>query len=137
MDRIRNILKGQYGLTAESRTGQCARPGGRLFAMANSSRVLTCSQQKDEVDLFYEFTSTEDSTCTDVIQWWATIGRFRFPKLAMLARDVLMTMGSSVPSESGFSHNGDYVHPDRSRLTDENIGMMMKVRSWNRLLTKL
>jgi hypothetical protein len=48
-----------------------------------------------------------------------------------------MCKGSSVPSESAFSDSGDFVRPDRSRLVDENVEMMMKLRSWNRLLDDL
>ena len=47
-----------------------------------------------------------------------------------------MVMGSSVPSESAFSDSGHFVCADRSRLTDENISVMMKLRSWNRLFGK-
>ncbi|BBN03751.1 hypothetical protein Mp_2g26060 [Marchantia polymorpha subsp. ruderalis] len=57
----------------------------------------------------------------------------RFPTLSLMARDTLMIQGSSVASESAFSESGGFVRPDRSKLSNENIEMMMKLKSWNRL----
>jgi hypothetical protein len=88
----------------------------------------------DEVEDFCSFTFRADTSCSDVLQWWKTIGSVRFPTLSLLARDAFMIMGSSVPSESAFSDSGAFVSSDRARLTDENIEIMMKLRSWNRLL---
>jgi hypothetical protein len=45
----------------------------------------------------------------------------RISYLCLLARDTLMIAGSSVPSESAFFDNGDFVRPDLSALTDTNI----------------
>jgi hAT family C-terminal dimerisation region len=47
-----------------------------------------------------------------------TIGCKKFPILSLLARDTLLCMGSSVPSESSFSDSGGFVTGDRARHTE-------------------
>ena len=47
-----------------------------------------------------------------------------------------MIMGSSVASESAFSDSCDFITNDRTLLSDENVSMMMKLRSGNRLFGK-
>jgi hAT family C-terminal dimerisation region len=56
----------------------------------------------DEVDDFVDLTQRPDPSCRDVLFWWKTTGVHRFRNLALLARDVFMVMGSSVPSEAAF-----------------------------------
>ena len=97
-------------------------------------QLLDCN---DEVDEFFDFTKKADLTSDDPIQWWGTIGHKKFPTISLLARDTLMCLGSSVPSESAFSDSGRFVTADRNRLSDDHIGQMMKMRSWNRLTLKL
>ena len=140
---IRNTLILAYGLPVNSigNNVRVTSRRSRLFATVNSVRnagtLKSADTNMDEVDSFYEFTSQPDELCENVIEWWATIGVHRFPTLSLLARDTLMVMGSSVPSESAFSDSGGFVRADRSRLSDENIEMMMKLRSWNRLMENL
>ena len=47
----------------------------------------------------------------------------------MLARDTLMAMGSSVPSESTFSDSGGIVLIDVAQLMDENLRILVTLRS--------
>jgi len=57
-----------------------------------------------------------------------------FTNVAIIARDTIMAVGSSVASESTFSDSGDMVSAERSRLSDEHIRMLITLRSWNRFL---
>jgi len=70
----------------------------------------------------------------NVIDWWRQEGQRKYPKLSKMARDTLMVMGSSVPSESTFSDSGDIVRPDRASLSDERICVLVTLRAWNRFL---
>jgi hAT family C-terminal dimerisation region len=88
----------------------------------------------DEVDDFFDVTQRPDPSCRDVLFSWKTTGVHRFRNLALLARDVFIVMGSSVPSEAAFSDSGQFVRPDRGSLSDAKIETMMKLRSWNRFL---
>ncbi|KAH8959691.1 hypothetical protein BDL97_06G090300 [Sphagnum fallax] len=90
-----------------------------------------------EIDDFFQFTKAGDDRCHDAVAWWATIGHERFPRLSLLARDTLMCMGSSVPSESAFSDSGDVAILVRSRLSDRSVETTMKLRSWKRLFKKM
>ncbi|RAN76878.1 hypothetical protein B5P41_35990, partial [Bacillus sp. SRB_28] len=89
----------------------------------------------DEVEDFCFMTLKADKSCKCPVAWWKQ-QTGRFPKLSLLARDTLMIMGSSVASESAFSDSGDFVSADRTMLSDENITVMMKLRSLNRLIGK-
>jgi hypothetical protein len=90
-----------------------------------------------EIDDFFQFTKAGDDRCHDAVAWWATIGHKRFPRLSLLARDTLMCMGSSVPSESAFFDSGNVAIPVRSRLSDRSVETTMKLRSWKRLFKKM
>jgi hypothetical protein len=108
----------------------------RVSTGVDSSNQVVASTL-DEVDLFFEVTNRVDDSCSDPVDWWRGTGHKRFPFISLLARDTLMCKGSSVPSESAFSDSGGFVRPDRGRLVDENLEMMMKLRSWNRLFDEM
>jgi hypothetical protein len=137
-DDIRSILVVDYDYNAVlgeegSRTAVPNKKGGLLAAARATRAPDGVGSNTDEIAAYFEFTKKGDESCKDAVEWWGTIGRKRFPTLAKLARDTLMCMGSSVPSESSFSDCGNFVTADRGRLSDGNIETMMKLRSWNRL----
>lgn len=142
---IRMILARDYGVDGDASQNDVApksSPSKRASLLSKARRARcpnshSNSESADEVDDFFEFTSKADETVDDPIEWWAVPGhQKRFPKLSLLARDVLMCMGSSVPSEAAFSDSGGMVTNLRGRLSDDNISKMMKLRSWNRLMKK-
>lgn len=73
-------------------------------------------------------TAKANHRVSDVLLWWKQHSN-RFPPLFMMTMDMLMIQGSSVASESAFSESGGFVHPHRSKLSDENIEMMMRLKS--------
>jgi hAT family C-terminal dimerisation region len=133
---IRETLVREYGMTVQHAPTQSQRG---LLAAARAARAPSRGLNiiSDEVDDYFDFTRMGDESCNDAVEWWATIGIKRFPAMAALARDTLMCMGSSLPSESSFSDSGHFVSADRAKLNDANIEIMMKLRSWNRLLQKI
>jgi hypothetical protein len=131
---IRETLVREYGMTVQHAPTQSQR--GLLAAARGARAPRSLNIISDEVDDYFDFTRMGDESCNDAIEW-STIGIKRFPAMAALVRDTLMCMGSSVPSESSFSDSGHFVSADRTKLNDANIGMMMKLRSWNRLLQKV
>lgn len=129
---IREAITCDYGF--QPPTSQDPEKPISLLDAAKLARAPNQAQsQDDEVDDYFEFTKKADLTCDNPIEWWGNIGHKRFPHISLLARDTLMCLGSSVPSESAFSDSGRFVTADRNRLSDEHIGQMMKLRSWNRL----
>ncbi len=60
----------------------------------------------------------------NLLEWWQQ-NSSRFPNLQKLARKYLCTPGSSVPSERVFSTAGQLISERRSRITPQNIDMML------------
>lgn len=133
---IRTTLTRDYGYRSAVQLAPEGKPKGLLAAARAARAPSGYNINVDEVEDFFDFTKKGDESCNDAVEWWGTIGRKRFPVIAHLARDTLMCMGSSVPSESSFSDSGHFVTNNRASLNDENIEKMMKLRSWNRLLSK-
>ncbi|BBN20791.1 hypothetical protein Mp_zg01480 [Marchantia polymorpha subsp. ruderalis] len=129
-DQLRFILTMDYGLCSEVQPSPTFGVFD-LFAGEGDSAIENVAHT-DEVDDFFMLTAKADRRVSDVLLWWKQHSN-RFPTLSLMARDTLMIQGSSVASESAFSESGGFVCPDRSKLSDENIEMMMKLKSWNRL----
>ncbi|BBN07713.1 hypothetical protein Mp_4g05870 [Marchantia polymorpha subsp. ruderalis] len=114
-----------------------------MLIVARRARAPTFEFNSDRDDVFKEitdflqFTKTGDESCDDALIWWAEIGRKRFPRLSLVARETLMCMGSSVPSESAFSDSGAIATAERNRLCDTSIETTMKLRSWKRLFNEI
>ena len=62
------------------------------------------------------------------LEWWST-RQLQFPKLAALARKVLGVPATSAPSERLFSVAGLTVTKQRNRLRDENVTLLVTLRS--------
>ena len=136
--QIEQILIHQYDWVAVPYCPDEECEEGDIFTQAARDSGLNVSDvSNNEVDDFFEFARRADTSCKDVVGWWGSIGCRRFPFLSLLARDTLMIMGSSVPSESAFSYSGDFVTRDRASLSDDSICTMMKLRSWTRLLKEI
>lgn len=123
---VRTILFDQYDYSPSQENSGNSNEFD-LFHNAEANDVTS-----DEIEEFSLMTLKPDRSCVCPVSWWKQQSG-RFPKLSLLARDTLMIMGSSVASESAFSDSGDFVCADRSLLSDENISILMKLRSWNRL----
>ncbi|BBN10420.1 hypothetical protein Mp_5g03430 [Marchantia polymorpha subsp. ruderalis] len=114
-----------------------------LLIAARRARAPTFEFNSDRDDVskeitdFLQFTKIGDESCDDAVVWWAGIGCKRFPRLSLIARDTLMCMSSSVPSESAFSDSGAIATAERNRLCDTSIKTTMKLRSWKRLFNEI
>ncbi|PTQ43663.1 hypothetical protein MARPO_0023s0007, partial [Marchantia polymorpha] len=113
-DQLRFILTMDYGLCSEVQPSPTFGVFD-LFAGEGDSAIENVAHT-DEVDDFFMLTAKADRRVSDVLLW-----------------NTLMIQGSSVASESAFSKSSGFVRRDRSILSDENIEMMMELKSWNRL----
>jgi hypothetical protein len=106
--RIEELLNHFYGYDANgTESSQNDSDDGDIFSdHARRFGVFQGGSSRNEVSEYFEFTKRPDRSCGDVVEWWATIGRSRFPMMSQVARDTRMIMGSSVPSESAFSDSG-------------------------------
>lgn len=137
---FREILTRNYGLKPkDSTTPQQLSKVSSIFHAARTLSGIDSNLGRplDEVDEYFKFTKEPDDSFDDPLKWWANIGKFRFPTIAKLARDILCGMASSVPSESSFSISSGYVTPLRARNEDQTLEVQMKLRSWNSLFEKL
>ena len=67
----------------------------------------------------------------DPLRWWAC-NQTRFPNLAVLARDHLAMLASTVPSEETFSAAGNMVTAKRSSMKPETVQALMIAQSWRK-----
>ncbi|OBS16182.1 hypothetical protein FPOA_27680 [Fusarium poae] len=65
------------------------------------------------------------------IDWWK-INRNRYPRLSLMAIDMLTIPSSSAESERTFSSAGRMTAPLRSRLRREIVAMAQCIRSWSK-----
>jgi hAT family C-terminal dimerisation region len=137
-ESIRDILRQRYGLSGIQPADLDAdeMPFDLFAAVRRMFHGSISPSTADKVDNYFEATKNLASICKDSVLWWRTAGKTQFPALSLLARDTLMIMGSSVPSESAFSDSGHFVTSDVASLTDDNLSKMMKLRSWKRLCSK-
>lgn len=133
MHQIREYLRDSYGVPFNS-ASQNTREEDAQFSIFDSDNDGEEDLTNVETDNFFAATQRADKTWKNVINWWKRGRQHKYPKLRMLARDTLMAMGSSVPSESTFSDSGSIVRLDRATLTDENLRILVTLRSWNRFL---
>lgn len=141
-ERIRSILARDYGYEVDSQSSANERkPRKGLLAIARAARTpgkdAAGGFYNDEVEDFFEFTAKGDESCTDAVEWWGTIGVKRFPALAPLARDTLVCMGSSMPSETSSTDSGHIISGDATLLSSDQIEQTLKLRSWKLLLRQL
>ncbi|XP_057795138.1 zinc finger BED domain-containing protein DAYSLEEPER-like [Salvia miltiorrhiza] len=79
---------------------------------------------ESELDLYLE-----DKTTLDVIDYWKLSAK-RFPRLAMMASDILSIPITTVASESTFSIGGRILHKYRNCLLPENVQALICTRNW-------
>ena len=63
--------------------------------------------------------------------WWK-INEHRFPRLSLLAKNVLCVPATSVPCERLFSSSGYIVNKKRSSLDPHTVNMLVSLRDWCR-----
>lgn len=132
ISKVRNILEIKYGYIFEN----LIEPPKKRSLFGFKETIFT-ETKGDEIQEYMLWTAKKVDDKTDIINWWKTIGVPRFPFLSKLAKDTLMVMASSVPSESAFSDGGQIITAKRSKMKPENLEILMKLRSWNRLSEKL
>nr|KAJ0211522.1 hypothetical protein LSAT_V11C400194480 [Lactuca sativa] len=65
----------------------------------------------------------------DLLVWWKTNG-FKYPKLQMIAKDILTIYVSTVALYSTFRTSGRLVNPYHSRLHTKTLEALMCAQSW-------
>lgn len=92
------------------------------------SEVFSTSQ-KSQLDLYLDEPRMERNVELDILSFWK-VNQFRYPELALLARDLLAVPISTVASESSFSIGGRILNEDRSALKPENVEAIICTHDW-------
>ncbi len=132
-ETIRCFIEDAYDVEFNQENEKNKEKGPR-YLLFESEDDSDQDSNADEIDRYFCATAQKDRSLTNFIEWWKREGQYKYPKMALLARDTLMIRASSVPAESTFSDSGHIVRADRTRLTDEHIRILVTLRSWNRFL---
>eukprot|EP00117_Sycon_ciliatum_P037803 scpid87563/ scgid28199/ len=89
-----------------------------FFGAATEEEATESVQMKKEVEAY--FSETPAPSSTDPLQWWR-LNECRFPHIAEIAKAVLCTPATSVPSERVFSAVGHIVSKRRAGFSEENV----------------
>ena len=68
----------------------------------------------------------------DSLQWWHKRGSNKYPRLSVLAKELLSICASSSPSERLFSTSRGIITFRRGRLAPDIISALMTLKSWSR-----
>ena len=93
--------------------------------------VVVPKQKKSQLDLYLEEPRLDknQNSKLEVLSWWKEHYN-RFPKLSLMARDLMSIPITIVDSESSFSIGKKILTPYRSRLLPENVEATLCTKSW-------
>lgn len=90
---------------------------------------LNPTLEKTELDRYLEEKRINRSIDIDILEYWNS-NQFRFPNLALMARDILSIPISTVASESAFSTGGRILDQYRSCLAHTVVESLICTRDW-------
>ncbi|KAG7425161.1 hypothetical protein Forpi1262_v013723 [Fusarium oxysporum f. sp. raphani] len=90
------------------------------------------SEEESVADEFERWQSTKQDTFSkhdNPLEYWSA-KRFKYPRVAKMAIDVLSVPAMAAECERAFSSAGSMVSPQRTRLDASTIAVTQTVRSW-------
>uniref|UniRef100_A0A2N9GYW2 BED-type domain-containing protein n=1 Tax=Fagus sylvatica TaxID=28930 RepID=A0A2N9GYW2_FAGSY len=85
--------------------------------------------QKTQLELYLEEPRMDRNAKLDILSFWKE-NQFRYPELAIMVRDVLSILISTVASESTFSVGGRVIDQFRSALKPDVVEALICSRDW-------
>ena len=89
------------------------------------------SVKKSQLELYLEELRVDWNQQLDILQFWKQ-SQFRYPELAVMARDILSIPVSTVASESAFSVGGKVLDQYRSSLKPDLVEAICCCKDWLR-----
>jgi hypothetical protein len=94
------------------------------------------TQPLDELDRYLtETVVDQDLYQGDPAIWWKDVGARRFPRLSLLAADLLSIPASTSSTERAFNGVGSMVTPRRNRLNRCTIAKAQSLGNWRKTVT--
>jgi hypothetical protein len=125
--RLARNIPGSVSATSVGFAATNGRLGGRKIKQATSSTTID-----DEYARYCaEDVLNSHHYRNRPIDWWK-INTSRFPRLSVMAVDMLTIPSSSAESERTFSSAGRMMAPLRNRMRRETVAIAQCIRSWSR-----
>ncbi|XP_022028404.1 zinc finger BED domain-containing protein RICESLEEPER 2 [Helianthus annuus] len=93
------------------------------------SQFKVADNEKSQLTLYLEEQNVDRKVELDVLQYWKE-NQVRYPKLAIMARDILSIPITTVASESSFSIGGRVLSKYRTSLLSSNVEALLCTRDW-------
>ncbi|XP_025607914.1 zinc finger BED domain-containing protein RICESLEEPER 3-like [Arachis hypogaea] len=125
-----SIQSSSMAHTPESATKKRLAIVGKLMKRNHQAEV---SSGKNPLDTYLEepLLSKDCFEDLDVLEWWK-LYESRYPKLSIMARDLLSIPITTVASKSAFSIGAHVINKYRSRMFPENVEAVICTRNWNK-----
>lgn len=117
----------------EQGSGEVTEPPVKRFKHLSRVSVLLENQRKDkdvsqvsiteeelEIENYMQYQPTTENLTIDPLQYWVD-KRNQYPKLALIACDILATPASTAPVERVFSSAGETSKGKRNRISQKNL----------------
>ena len=97
----------------------------------SGKKINKCSWGTAEIDLYLEESTVPiDSSTIDILKWWS-INALCFPKLSILAKQILMTPMTSIASESAFSMGSRVLSNSQNGLKPSTLEALICRKDWS------
>ncbi|XP_021980961.2 zinc finger BED domain-containing protein DAYSLEEPER-like [Helianthus annuus] len=93
------------------------------------SQFKVADNEKSQLTLYLEEQNVDRKVELDVLQYWKE-NQVRYPKLAIMARDILSIPITTVASASSFSIGGRVLSKYRTSLLSSNVEALLCTRDW-------
>ncbi|KAJ0825565.1 putative transcription factor/ chromatin remodeling BED-type(Zn) family [Helianthus annuus] len=138
MDGMHKLYDKEYNIQSEtmhnSLTPESSNVGGNMLDELDGfdtfqSQYKVVDNEKSQLTLYLEEPSVDRKVEFDVLQYWKD-NQVRYPKLAVMARDILSIPITTVASESSFSIGGRVLSKYRTSLLSSNVEALLCTRDW-------
>ncbi|KAA8519269.1 hypothetical protein F0562_013525 [Nyssa sinensis] len=87
------------------------------------------TRNKSQLDLFLEEQKFDRKQDLDILSYWKA-NKLRYPELALMARDILSILITTVASELAFSIGSQILNKYRSLIVPKNAEALLCTQDW-------